>query len=288
MASTSSTIVTRFAPSPTGRLHLGHAYSAHFAYELARKNNGRFILRIEDIDQGRSRAEYIDGIYDDLKWLGLTWEQPVRIQSHHMDDYQRALDQLHTHNLLYPCFCTRKDIQMEIKRAGGAPHGPEGTLYPGTCKHLTARNIQSLHQENTPYALRLNLEKALEYIGNTPLIWHDEDKGDVIADPSILGDVVLARKDFPTSYHLSVCIDDALQGVTHVTRGEDLLYATHLHRLLQACLGLPVPIYHHHPLITDEDGKRFAKRNKSVTLESYRKKGVSGAEILQKFAKLPT
>lgn len=272
-------MITRFAPSPTGRLHIGHAYSALFAYEKAKDHNGRFILRIEDIDAERCHLEFTEGIYEDLRWLGLEWEEPVRLQSEHMDDYTAALGKLESAELLYPCFCTRKDIREEIERAGGAPHGPEGPLYPGTCRHLDSDERAEMITGETPYALRLDLERALEHIHHAPLFFHDHAQGDIQAAPEILGDAVLARKDCPTSYHLSVCVDDALQGITCVTRGEDLLYATHLHRLLQELLGLPLPKYHHHPLLTDEKGERFAKRNKSVTLEEMRKSGSTASNI---------
>jgi glutamyl-Q tRNA(Asp) synthetase len=272
-------MITRFAPSPTGRLHIGHAYSALFAYEKAMESNGRFILRIEDIDTGRCRPEFTEGIYEDLRWLGLEWEEPVRLQSRHMDVYKAALDRLDTDGLLYPCFCTRKDIRDEIERAGGAPHGPEGTLYPGTCRTLSAAEKAQNMAKGTPYALRLNMQAALAYINHTSLFFNDYTHGQVKATPEILGDVVLARKDCPTSYHLSVCVDDAVQGITCVTRGEDLFYATHLHRLLQELLSLPVPEYHHHPLLTDEHGQRFAKRNKSVTLEEMRHEGYTAEDL---------
>lgn len=272
-------MITRFAPSPTGRLHIGHAYSALFAYEKAMESSGCFILRIEDIDAGRCRPEFIDGIYEDLHWLGLEWEEPVRVQSQHMDDYKAALDRLNSHGLLYPCFCTRSDIREEIERAGGAPHGPEGTLYPGTCRSLTPAERMERIEDGTPYAMRLDMRGALEHINNISLFFNDHTHGKIQATPEILGDVVLARKDCPTSYHLSVCVDDALQGITCVTRGEDLFYATHLHRLLQELLDLPVPDYHHHPLLTDEAGQRFAKRNKSVTLAEMREEGYTAEDV---------
>lgn len=263
-------VVTRFAPSPTGRLHIGHAYSALFTYEQAQKDNGRFLLRVEDIDTGRCRPEFEQGFYEDLSWLGLSWETPIRRQSEHFDEYKAALDTLRDRGLVYPCFCTRKDIQTEIKNAGHAPHGPEGTLYPGTCRNLTASEIEDNIAQGKPYALRLNVQKALSQIDQSKLIWHDREKGKQSATPEILGDVVLGRKDVPASYHLCVTLDDHLQGITLVTRGDDLFYASHLHRLLQELLDLDVPEYHHHPLLLDEEGKRFAKRNNSVTLQHMR------------------
>jgi glutamyl-Q tRNA(Asp) synthetase len=269
--------ITRFAPSPTGYLHLGHAYSALFAAEHGR----RFLLRIEDIDQGRCRPEYIDAIYEDLSWLGLSWEMPVRIQSQHLDEYQQAVDALQDQGLLYPCFCTRKDIQNEIERAGGAPHGPDGQLYPGTCRHLSVTERADKIASGIPYALRLDMTKALVQAG--PLYWQDAEKGKQQATPEIFGDVVLARKDTPTSYHLSVTLDDHLQGVTLVTRGEDLFQASHVHRLLQALLNLDTPAYHHHGLLVGKDGKRYAKRDKSLTLRSLREQGLSADELIKTY-----
>ncbi len=278
------TIVTRFAPSPTGRLHIGHAYSALFAYRLARDSGGRFILRIEDIDQDRCHPEFEQGIYEDLTWLGLTWETPVRRQSEHMPDYRAALDKLMDEDLIYPCFCTRKDIAEEVARAAAAPHGPEGVLYPGTCRALSPAQRKEKMKNGLPYAFRLESAKAetlLRGRNKWPLYWHDRGKGRQEAVPGILGDAVLARKDMNTSYHLSVTLDDHTQGVTLVTRGEDLFYATHLHRLLQELLGLEIPEWHHHPLLLDKDGKRFAKRNDSVTLQYLRETmGKTPQEVL--------
>lgn len=279
----SSPIVTRFAPSPTGRLHIGHAYSAFFAYNKAREHGGRFILRIEDIDSGRCRPEFEQGIYEDLRWLGLAWEEleegQVRRQSEHMDDYRVALRKLEDMGLIYPCFCTRKDIQAEIANAPSAPHGPEGALYPGTCRKLGSPEREARIAAGEAYALRLDMATALACVG-APLFWEDLAKGRQEAHPEILGDVVLARKDTPASYHLCVTLDDHLQGVTCVTRGEDLFHASHLHRLLQHLLGLNVPVWHHHPLLLDEEGKRFAKRNQSVTLQSLRAQGKTPQEVL--------
>lgn len=260
--------VTRFAPSPTGRLHIGHAYSALFAYKMALKNGGKFILRIEDIDTTRCRPEFETGIFEDLAWLGIKWETPVRRQSEHMNDYREALDTLSARGLLYPCFCTRKEIQAEIERSGAAPHGPEGRIYPGTCRNLDKSVQTDKIKSGAPYALRLDVAKAMTLCG--PLQWTDRAKGNQPATPEIIGDVVLARKDTPASYHLCVTLDDHLQGITLVTRGEDLFYASHLHRLLQELLGLNVPEWHHHKLLLDNEGKRFAKRNNSVTLQHMR------------------
>lgn len=270
--------ITRFAPSPTGYLHLGHAASAVFAARCA-GDDGRFLLRIEDIDQTRARPEYIEAIYEDLAWLGLTWETPVRVQSAHFDDYQKVLDRLADRDLLYPCFCTRKDIQAEIARIGNAPHGPDGALYPGTCRHLSASERAERIAAGESYALRLDMGRAMKQ-GGKRLYWHDRAAGRQVATPEIFGDVVLARKDTPTSYHVSVTRDDHLQEISLVTRGEDLFFASHLHRLLQELLGYNIPEYHHHKLLTGPDGKRFAKRDKSETLQSMRKAGVSVADIL--------
>ncbi len=268
--------VTRFAPSPTGLLHLGHAHSALFAAEKARKAGGRFLLRIEDIDLGRARPEFEDAILDDLAWLGLTWETPVRRQSEHMGDYRDALDELDGLGLLYPCFCTRREIQAEIAGSGLAPHaqpkGPDGPLYPGTCRALGADERARRRQSGAPFALRLDMDAAVAAAGDG-LSWRDAGRGQVPAAPERFGDVVLARKETPTSYHLAVTTDDARQGVTLVTRGDDLFEATHVHRLLQALLGLPVPDYHHHPLVTGADGRRLAKRDKAATLRALREAG---------------
>lgn len=271
--------VTRFAPSPTGYLHLGHAYSALFAEQQAA--GGRSLLRIEDIDPGRCRPEFSAAIHEDLAWLGIEWEQPVREQSAHMDDYARALDTLEAQGLLYPCFCTRRDIRREIESAGYAPHdiptGPDGPVYPGTCRHLSGDERAQRIAKGDSYARRLDMKAATALAG--PLIWHDLDHGDVAATPDIFGDVVLARKDVPTSYHLAVTVDDHLQGVTLVTRGDDLFAASHLHRLLQALLALDVPTWRHHQLLTDDTGKRFAKRDRAVTLRELREAGRSPGDL---------
>lgn len=272
---------TRFAPSPSGFLHIGHAFSALFAYRLALESGGTFLLRIEDIDPVRCRPEYEDAIYEDLSWLDLSWEKPVRRQSEHMDDYATAFNKLHEKNLLYPCFCTRKDIQEEISRSGSAAHhSPEGLLYPGLCRHMDPAQAADKIAAGEPYALRLDLQKALKTL-EKPLTWHDRDKGMQTATPEILGDVVLARKDIGTSYHLSVTLDDHLQGVTLVTRGEELFYATHLHRLLQALLGLNVPEWQHHKLLLDKNGNKLSKRESAATLHDLREKqGKTAADIM--------
>lgn len=275
------TVVTRFAPSPTGHLHLGHAYSALFASEEARAAGGRFLLRIEDIDRARCRAEFEADILEDLAWLGLAWEQPVRRQSDHFGDYTAALDRLEAMALVYPCFCTRADIQAEIERAGGAPHPPGadmvGPVYPGTCRDLPRDEAAARIAGGEAHAWRLDTGKAAAKTG--PLDWEDLDRGTVAADPLALGDVVLARKDIPTSYHLSVTVDDHLQGITLVTRGEDLFPATHIHRLLQALLGYAVPRWRHHPMLLGPDGERLAKRDKSQAIRSLRAEGKTPAQV---------
>ena len=268
-----SSAVTRFAPSPTGHLHLGHAYSALFAEEQARRPGGRFILRLEDIDRTRCRPEFEDAIYEDLDWLGLEWEKPVRRQSDHMDDYAQVLDELREMGLLYPCFCTRKDIQQEIAGAANAPHGPDGPIYPGTCRSLSAVERKRRLDSGEAHALRLDMTAATGQAGT--LFWRDRERGRIEASPQIFGDVVLARKDTPTSYHLAVTLDDHLQGVSLVTRGTDLFEATHVHRLLQELLGWAVPDYHHHALLVGADGKRYAKRDRSLTIRALRQKGLS-------------
>jgi len=271
--------ITRFAPSPTGLLHLGHAYAALFAAGAA--GEGTFLVRIEDIDAGRCRAEFEDAITEDLGWLGLDWPRPVRRQSECMADYQEALDRLNDLNMLYPCFCTRKDIAAEIHGAQGAPHleaqGPDGPVYPGTCRNLSLDERQHKIHSGVPFALRLDMGRATKAKG--ALTWHDRDKGKVQATPEIFGDVVLARKDVPTSYHLSVTVDDHIQGITLVTRGEDLFPATHVHRLLQALLGLNTPTYHHHGLLKGPGGQRLAKRDKARTIRALRQSKCSPAEV---------
>lgn len=271
------TVVTRFAPSPTGHLHLGHAHSALFAWRSARDAAGTFLLRIEDIDPGRCRPEFERDLKEDLGWLGLSWPEPARRQSEHLDDYRAALDRLAKMGVVYPCFCTRKEIEEEVARAGHAPHGPDGLLYPGTCRRLTQAERARKREAGAAFALRLDTAGAARLAG--PLTWLDLGRGVQRAEPETLGDVVLARKDVPTSYHLSVTVDDALQGVTLVTRGRDLFHATHLHRLLQALLGYPAPAYHHHGLLVNERGERLAKRDRAQTLRTMREAGLGPAEV---------
>lgn len=279
-----SDIVTRCAPSPTGHLHLGHAYAAGIAFLHAQHAGGRFLLRIEDIDLTRCRPDFTTAIFEDLRWLGLTWEEPVRQQSQHFPDYARALDSLSQRGLLYPCFCTRKQIQAEIAAAGQAPHGFEGAVYPGTCRTLSQTERENRIAAGEAYALRLDIAAACRHVhGKWPLTWHDATRGVQTVTPDLLtagfGDVVLARKETPASYHLCVSHDDALQGITLVTRGEDLFTATHLHRLLQALFDWPVPAYAHHPLLTDEGGERLAKRKNAPSLRDLRASGVTPAEV---------
>lgn len=270
-------LTTRFAPSPTGLLHLGHVFSAGQGHALARATGGRFLLRLEDIDQGRCRPEFAGAIAADLAWLGLDWDGPVRRQSDHWDEYQAALDRLAAMGLLYPCFCTRAAIAAEIAQAGQAPHGPDGPLYPGTCRHLDPAVARDRIQAGQPFALRLDMGAAVARTG--ALNWHDAGAGWVTARPDLFGDVVLARKDVPASYHLAVTWDDAVQGVDVVTRGVDLFAATHVHRLLQSLLDLPTPAYRHHPLLTDADGRRFAKRDRALTVAALRDCGQSPAQV---------
>lgn len=283
-----SPVITRFAPSPTGRLHLGHAASALMAWAAARDAGGRFLLRIEDIDTTRCRDDYIDGIYEDLAWLGLTWETPIRRQSEHLNDYRAALDRLQTMGLIYPCICTRREIAAEVAASASAPHGAEGPLYPGICKSRSPAEMQAALQAGRPHALRLDMEKAVAVLrekGCWPLQFHDELRGETVAvAPALHGDVVLGRKDVGTSYHLAVTVDDALQGITHVIRGEDLLASTHVHRILQALLDLPVPVYRHHPLLTDDSGRRLAKRDRAITLQALRENGETAASVRQGLA----
>ena len=271
-------VVTRFAPSPTGYLHLGHVRSALEGWRAARRAGDHFLLRLEDIDHTRCRAEYVDASLEDLAWLGLNWDGPVRRQSEHFADYRAALARVEALGLLYPCFCTRRDIQAEIARAGGAPQGEMGAPYPGTCRRLDPSERAAKQAGAVDYAWRLDVGAALAHTG--PLFWC-EDGRRISAEPQSLGDVVLARKEMPTSYHLAVTVDDGLQGVSLVTRGVDLFAATHLHRLLQGLLGLPTPQYRHHPLLTDAQGRRLAKRDRALTIRAMRESGMTVAQILE-------
>lgn len=277
-------VVTRFAPSPTGALHLGHAFAALFACDAARAAGGRFLVRIEDIDAGRCRPELEAAILADLSWLGLAWEEPVWRQSEHLDGYAAALGELAAAGLTYPCFCTRRQILDEIARAASAPQGPDGPVYPGTCRGLDADEARARIGAGEPHVVRLRMDEALRRVAR-PLTFVESGSGIAVAAgviearPEVFGDVVLARRDAPTSYHLAVTVDDARQGVTLVTRGEDLLPSTHVHRLLQALLDLPVPEWRHHRLIRDEAGRRLAKRDADRALAALRAEGVTPAEI---------
>ncbi|HKY17307.1 MAG TPA: tRNA glutamyl-Q(34) synthetase GluQRS [Rhizomicrobium sp.] len=265
-------IVTRFAPSPTGLLHLGHAYAAITAYE----SGDDFLLRIEDIDKGRSKDAFIQAIFYDLKWLGLSWDEPTLRQSTRMGAYAEALVHLKAQGLVYPCFCTRAEIAAEIARAGEAQHGPDGPVYPGTCHALAQEESMRRIAAGESYALRLDVTKASQLTG--PLTFVERSLRHAV-NPFRFGDIVVARKDLPTSYHLAVVVDDAHQQVSLVTRGEDLLSATHIQRLLQALLKLPEPAYSHHALVLDETGKKFSKRDGAVSLQSLRQAGATPADV---------
>ena len=287
-----SAAVFRFAPSPNGYLHLGHALSALINFDMARAASGRFLLRIEDIDRTRCRPQFEQAIYADLEWLGLIWEEPVRRQSAHFDDYRAALARLDAMGLLYPSFESRGEIaRMVAERAaqGGWPRDPDGApLYPGNARALPVAERQARMQEvrmqsGASYALRLDMEAALARAGSLSFIetgaGPSGETGRLVVEPQVWGDVVLARKEVPTSYHLSVVIDDAAQGVTHVVRGRDLFCATSIHRLLQALLGLSQPIYHHHRLILDEQGRKLSKSTQATSLRALRKDGATPADI---------
>lgn len=271
------TVVTRFAPSPTGELHLGHAYSALIARNRAFGAGGTFLLRIEDIDIRRCKREYETAILKDLRWLGTLWKGKRRRQSEHFATYGKVLDGLTARGLVYPCFCTRADIAREVAASDSAPHGPDGPLYPGTCRHLTSDERQLRIAAGEEFCLRLDSVRAAAEAG--PYHFFDETRGRIQGQPLLFGDVVLARKDTPTSYHLAVTVDDHLQGVTLVTRGEDLLPSTHVHRLLQCLLGYDAPQYAHHRLLTDESGRRYAKRDRSLTLRALRERGVTSLDV---------
>jgi glutamyl-Q tRNA(Asp) synthetase len=269
-------IITRFAPSPTGLLHLGHAYSA-LLVDAVVGSGDIFLLRIEDIDQGRCRPEYESAILEDLHWLDIQWQNPLRRQSEHMADYTEALDRLQGDGVLYPCFCSRKEMAEERARLGISSQGPDGPIYPGSCRNLDPGKESEFIEQKKPFALRLDMQEATARVGS--LTWVDADKGEILATPEIFGDVVLARKETPTSYHLSATLDDHIQGVNLIIRGQDLFHATHIHRLLQKLLGLKTPRYHHHHLLLDDNGQKFAKREKSLTLQELRMGGVTPEQI---------
>ncbi|ETX15544.1 glutamyl-Q tRNA(Asp) ligase [Roseivivax halodurans JCM 10272] len=280
---------TRFAPSPTGPLHLGHAYSALLASDMAHAAGGAFLLRIEDIDQSRSRPEWDRQIEADLRWLGLTWPEPVLRQSERLQTYRGALQTLWSRGLLYPCTCRRRDIVEALGAPQeGVPHGPDGLIYPGTCRAETPPSGPL----PDGVALRLDMRRALDAAGPAPLTFAETGKAhqEIATNPcdyvEKIGDIAVARKDMSTSYHLSVVLDDAAQGITHVVRGEDLFDATAIHVLLQRLLGLPTPVYHHHRLIRDEHGKRLAKRDDSRAIATYRDEGL-GPEDIRRLVDLP-
>lgn len=258
--------ITRFAPSPTGRLHLGHAYSA----VLGRDRGEQFRLRIEDLDQTRCRPDHVDGIYQDLGWLGLDWDGEVLVQSRRAAEYQGALDRLRDRGLVYPCFCTRADIAAALE----APHGPAGTHYPGTCRELPD---DPERRASEPHSWRLNAGKALDLAGLPS--WTEDDGREFTSAPADFDDAILARKDAPAAYHLACVVDDAASGVTVVVRAADLRPSTPIQRLLQQLLGLPEPVYLHHRLVTDADGRRLAKRDLAPTLAAMREKGVDGRAL---------
>ncbi|MEP7210966.1 MAG: tRNA glutamyl-Q(34) synthetase GluQRS [Alphaproteobacteria bacterium] len=280
--------VTRFAPSPSGLLHLGHAFSALTAYDAAQAAHGRFLLRIEDIDPGRCRPEFDAAIRDDLAWLGMRWEEPVRRQSEHFTDYDAALQKLRALGVVYRCFLTRREIAEESARAPhGSGEGPDGVVYRGPAHPMSRDEEADRLTQGQPYAWRLSMTYSQGLLGEefARLVFEEEgfgsngEHGTIVACPALAGDVILARKDAPVSYHLAVVHDDALQGVTHVIRGADLFAATHVHVLLQRLLGLPTPVYRHHGLMTGPDGKRYAKRDRSLTLAALRASGVTPADI---------
>jgi glutamyl-Q tRNA(Asp) synthetase len=277
--------VFRFAPSPNGHLHLGHALSALMNFEMARAAGGRFLLRIEDIDAARCRPDYEQAIYDDLAWLGIAWEQPVRRQSAHFDDYRAALARLDAFGLVYPSFESRGEIARLVAARdthAAWPLDPDGApLYPGAARTLSPAERRQRMATGVPYALRLDMAAAMARTG--ALTWtesgRDSEAGSVAAEPEAWGDVVLARKDMPTSYHLAVVVDDARQGVTDVVRGQDLFWSTSVHRVLQGLLGLPAPTYHHHRLILDAEGKKLSKSTHATALRSLRESGATAADI---------
>ena len=267
--------ITRFAPSPTGRLHLGHAYSAVLGHQEATENGGRLLLRIEDLDQTRSRSEFVDGIFEDLSWLGIEWAEPVLVQSQRTAHYEAALSELKELGLVYACFCTRADIAQSLT----APHGDAATSYPGTCRNLPD---DPERRATAPHCWRLDSAQALMMAGLPS--WAEADGQTFIAAKTDIGDAILARKDAPASYHLSCVLDDAATGVTLVTRGADLRPSTPIQRLLQQLLRVPAPTYLHHPLVAHEDGRRLAKRDLAPTLAAMRENGIDGSTLARELA----
>lgn len=271
-------MITRFAPSPTGYLHLGHALAAWVAYDWTRQNDGKMLLRFEDIDVTRVRPEYYDAIEEDLHWLGIDWSGVPWRQSDRTASYQQALAILQELGMVYPCFCSRKEIAM-MTRAPQQGDGMDGPVYPGICRSLSPAQIQQRFERGDRWAWRLDAEKAARHCG--ALHFHDHRHGTRAVDAALLGDVVIARKDIGVSYHLAVVVDDAAQEVTWVTRGEDLLDSTHVHVMLQHLLGLSQPQYWHHPLVCDEQGNRLAKRDEARSLRSMRAEGMSATDVMQ-------
>jgi len=279
--------ILRFAPSPNGYLHLGHAYCALLNHDMARELGGRLLLRIEDIDTERCRAEYEDAIYQDLRWLGISWVEPVRRQSEHADDHAAAIAELEAQGLLYPSFESRRELAelvADLDRQGPWPRDPDGVpIYPGRARKMSAAERRRRRAAGEPFALRLAMDAAVARVG--ALGWTETGAGPhgqtgrITAAPQLWGDIVLARKDLPASYHIAVVVDDALQGVTDVVRGQDLFWSTSIHRLLQALLGLPEPAYHHHRLILDEAGGKLSKSTKSTGLRELRAAGATAVDI---------
>jgi len=289
--------VFRFAPSPNGLLHAGHAYSALFTFSAARAAKGRFLLRIEDIDPARCRPHFEQAIFEDLKWLGLSWERPVRRQSEHMDEYASAVAHLEAMGVLYPCFASRKEIAAVVGQLPNHPKDPDGApLYPRLDAPRTPAAQGALIASGKPYNMRLDMARAItlaEQKTQASIGFYEEvegpkgERGEVTISPQIWGDIVIARKDVPTSYHLSVVIDDALQGVSHVTRGQDLFYATPVHRLLQILLDLPPPKYRHHALVCDAGGRRLSKSAKDISIRALRENGYTPGDIQNLWGGVP-
>lgn len=271
-------VVTRFAPSPSGPLHVGHLLAALQARHLADAHGGRCLLRVEDIDQRAQHPEYLQLMYEDLRWLDLEFDGEVMVQTQRFDRYRAVLEQLRCAGLLYPCFCTRTEIRNQVAEMGRAPHATLGYLYPGTCRQLPPDQVAEKLAAGVPHTWRLDMQRVQDLIGCPT--WHDLRRGTQRCVPTAYGDVVLARKDFPASYHLAVVVDDAAQGVTHVTRGADLFDSTHIHRALQGVLGLPVPQYCHHALLRDNTGKRLAKRDGARSIASLRQAGFTPQQVL--------
>lgn len=271
-------IVVRFAPSPNGLLHLGHAYAAMIAHDYARAQGGKFLVRIEDIDPDRTKSEFVESILTDLHWLGLQWDEKPIFQSDRLDSYADAAQRLKDMGLLYPCFCTRSEMRR-LQEEHPQERGPDGPIYAGTCRYLHREETAERVQEEA-HSWRLNVAKAADQFDQ--LYWHDEQQGDQLACPETLGDVVIVPKEAPIAYHLAVTLDDDRDRITHVVRGEDLFASTHIHRLLQALLQLPTPKYVHHPLLLDESDAKLAKSRDSASLTVLRNKGVKGQDVVRR------